>query len=122
MKTVSDLMERTIIKDLDTRVRLFLYDLICLQNDTTDDDIKTYLTYEANDEPHRQRLMMETMKACKLFKAKYLLLKRDLPRAEDVLITISAIPGQINPHVLITEIPTVTTQARAGGGTPGNTP
>lgn len=98
--SITKLMETSVGNVIDRRMQIFIYDLICL-NEHTEDDIETIKAYEDPDDKEKHRVIDEMIKSCKLFKAKHVLLKQELPAVENVKICITRVPGQINPKVVL---------------------
>lgn len=85
------------------KMKLFIYDMICL-NEYTDEDIETIKSYEGPQEFDKHQEIDEVIKACKLFKAKYVLLKKELPPIDEIAINVVRVAGQIAPKIVIETI------------------
>jgi hypothetical protein len=91
------------VNRLDTMAMLFIYDLICLQ-EGTDEDIQQYSNYEAYGNNDRKQLILETAKACKLFRAKCNLMKTKLPAPHLIRFETYRVEGTVNPQVRLIEM------------------
>jgi hypothetical protein len=92
---------------LNHKMAMFIYDMICLQ-EYTDEDIETIKAYE-----NENALIDAYIEGAKIFKVKYVLLKRELPSPENVKFHLDFELGDINPKILLTEIMTAGPQAHS---------
>lgn len=101
--SLTELMNRQVGIGISTSMQMFIYDLICL-NEYTDDDIETVKDYESAKGEDVRLIIDELIVSCKVFKAKYVLMKKDLPPASNIEMTVERVPGRINPKVTLKEL------------------
>lgn len=100
---IKNLMNTNIGIHIDKRMQIFIYDTVCL-NEYTEEDIQTIKNYENPNDKDLHSLIDEFVKACKVFKAKYLLMKKELPPPDHVTFKSELIVNSLSRRFVIHEI------------------
>ncbi len=116
MSSITDLMNRNTGPSLSKLVLIKIYEMVCIE-DYDDEDIKDYCNYEADADEYRQQLIHEAARACKVFKAKCLLLRKQIPPPDEIDMVITRENNRITPRIDVHHVPAVTSITGANAST-----
>jgi hypothetical protein len=78
-----------------------IYDIVC-KDGCHDEDIETIKVYEGTDDRNKMLFIDALVHACKVFKAKHVLLQKELPAVDTIKIDIDHNHKQLHPKLVIT--------------------